>query len=539
MTKSKWFVPGDVDGFFGLLLDNLIQLLVLVGLCIGVIGFPPEFVFGTVLPGATISLLFGNLFYSYQAYKLGQKEGREDVTALPYGINTVSLFAFIFFVMLPVYIKSGDYKLAWKVGLVASFLSGLIEFFGSFVAEIIRKNTPRAALLSALAGIAITFISMDFIIKTYHNPFVAFLPLGIILLQYFGKVRYPFNLPAGLLCVIVGSGIAWISDLWAPKPMMSAGAVSASVSGIGLYLPSITVGELFSVLTEDSIREYASIILPMGIMNVLGSLQNIESAEAAGDKFHTRDSLLVNGAGTILGSFLGSPFPTTIYIGHPAWKAMGARIGYSILNGAFMTIVGLFGLMSLVSALVPIEAGMSILLWIGIIIAAQAFETTPKHHSPAIIFGLFPALAGWGVLLVQSVFQFANGKLTEIMTRENLTGYSLQMSDVPPDLAFLPYTLSGLLALSQGFLLTSMVWGSICVYILDRDFRKSAYWSFLASLLSALGLIHGYTLSGNAILNNYSFPSAPQFVLSYFLLGCFFYLASFLPTSKERERTKA
>jgi adenine/guanine/hypoxanthine permease len=539
MTKSNWFVPGDVDGFFGLLLDNLIQLLVLVGLCIGVIGFPPEFVFGTVLPGATISLLFGNLFYSYQAYKLGQKEGRDDVTALPYGINTVSLFAFIFFVMLPVYIKSGDYKLAWKVGLVASFLSGIIEFFGSFVAETIRKNTPRAALLSALAGIAITFISMDFIIKTYHNPFVAFLPLGIILLQYFGKVRYPFNLPAGLLCVIVGSGIAWISDLWAPKPMMSAGAVSDSVAGIGLYLPSITIGELFSVLTEDSIREYASIILPMGIMNVLGSLQNIESAEAAGDKFHTRDSLLVNGAGTILGSFLGSPFPTTIYIGHPAWKAMGARMGYSILNGAFMTFVGLFGLMSLVSALVPIEAGMSILLWIGIIIAAQAFETTPKHHSPAIIFGLFPALAGWGVLLVQSVFQFANGKLTEIMTKENLTGYSLQMSDVPPDLAFLPYTLSGLLALSQGFLLTSMVWGSICVYILDKDFKKSAYWSFLASLLSALGLIHGYTLSGNAILNNYSFPSAPQFVLSYLLLGCFFYLASFLPTSKESDRTKA
>jgi AGZA family xanthine/uracil permease-like MFS transporter len=53
MKKTKWFVPGDIDGFFGLLLDNLIQLLVLVGLCIGVIGFPPEFVFGTVLPGAS------------------------------------------------------------------------------------------------------------------------------------------------------------------------------------------------------------------------------------------------------------------------------------------------------------------------------------------------------------------------------------------------------------------------------------------------------------------------------------------------------
>ena len=161
MTKSNWFVRGDIDGFFGLLLDNLIQLLVLIGLCIGVCGFPPLFVFGTVLPGATISLLFGNLFYAFQARKLALKENRDDVTALPYGINTVSLFAFIFFVILPVYIKTGDYKFAWKVGLVACFLSGLIEFFGSFVAEWVRKITPRAALLSALAGIAITFISLS------------------------------------------------------------------------------------------------------------------------------------------------------------------------------------------------------------------------------------------------------------------------------------------------------------------------------------------------------------------------------------------
>ena len=528
MTKAKWLVPGDIDGFFGLLLDNLIQLLVLIGLCIGVCGFPPAFVFGTVLPGATFSLLFGNIFYSYQAMKLAKKENRDDVTALPYGINTVSLFAFIFFVMLPVYIKTQDYKMAWKVGLVACFLSGLIEFFGSFIAELIRKITPRAALLSALAGIAITFISMDFIIRTYQNPFIAFLPLGVILLQYFGKLRYPLNIPGGLLCVIVGSAIAWISDIWSPKPMMSTRAVGESIANLGFYLPGLAVSDIFSVLSDESIKEYASIIIPMGIMNVLGSLQNIESAEAAGDTFNTRDSLLANGAGTILGSFLGSPFPTTIYIGHPAWKAMGARAGYSILNGAFMTLVGTLGLMSLVSAIVPIEAGMSILLWIGIIIGAQAFETSPSRHSPAIIFGLFPALAGWGVLLVQSTFNFANGKLAEVMQKENLSGYSISMSDVPGDLAFLPYTLTGLLALSQGFLLSSMIWGAICVYIIDRDFKKASYWCIAASILSFFGLIHGYKLAGNAILNNYSFPSAPNFIISYLLLGAFFYIASFL-----------
>lgn len=535
MTNNRWIVSGDIDGFFGLLLDNLIQLLVLIGLCIGVCGFPPAFVFGTVLPGATVSLLFGNLFYAYQAKKLAEKTNRDDVTALPYGINTVSLFAFVFFVMFPVYLKTNDYRVAWKIGLLACFLSGLIEFFGSFVADWIRKITPRAALLSALAGIAITFISMDFIIRTYQNPFVSFIPLAVILLQYFGKLRYPFNIPAGLLCVITGSGIAWTSGLWADKPMMSSKALEESVSLLGFYLPQLTFSEIFSVLDGESLKEYASIIIPMGVFNVLGSLQNIESAEAAGDSFQTRESLLANGAGTILGSFLGSPFPTTIYIGHPAWKAMGARHGYSTLNGIFMTIVGLFGLMSLVSALVPIEAGMSILLWIGIIIGAQAFETTPTRHAPAVIFGLFPALAGWGVLLVQSVFNFANGKLAEILQKENISGYSISMADVPADLAFLPYTLSGLLALSQGFLLTSMIWAAICVYIIDRDFKKASYWSLAAAVLSFLGLIHGYSLAGNAILNQFSLPSAPQFVKSYILLGLFFYIFSMSKTRAIQE----
>ncbi|HMZ61003.1 MAG TPA: NCS2 family permease, partial [Leptospiraceae bacterium] len=176
MSKVKWFVPGDIDGLFGLMLDNLIQLLVLVGLCIGVCGFPAEFVFKVILPGVACSLVVGNVFYSWQAAKLAEKEGRSDVTALPYGINTVSMFAFIFFVMMPVYMNTKDYKLAWKVGLLACFLSGLIEVAGSFIAEFIRKHTPRAAMLSALCGIAITFISMDFFIKTFQRPILAFLP---------------------------------------------------------------------------------------------------------------------------------------------------------------------------------------------------------------------------------------------------------------------------------------------------------------------------------------------------------------------------
>jgi AGZA family xanthine/uracil permease-like MFS transporter len=96
------FTAGDVDGFFGLAIDNLIQFLLILGLCTGVLGFPLELVLRTVLPGAALSIIVGNLFYAWQSQRLSAATGRQDVTALPYGINTVSLFAYVFLVMLPV-----------------------------------------------------------------------------------------------------------------------------------------------------------------------------------------------------------------------------------------------------------------------------------------------------------------------------------------------------------------------------------------------------------------------------------------------------
>src|SRR5690606_8875587 len=123
--------------------------------------------------------------------------------------------------------------------------------------------------------------------------------------------------------------------------------------------------------------------------NVLGSLQNIESAEAAGDRFDTRSSLAVNGVGTIAAALFGSCFPTTIYIGHPGWKGLGARAGYSTLNGIAISAICLTGTVTAISRAVPIEAGVAIVLWIGIIITAQAFQATVRDHAPAVAIGLF------------------------------------------------------------------------------------------------------------------------------------------------------
>src|SRR5688572_10887320 len=121
-TKIPWFVRGDIDGFFGLFIDNLLQLMVISVLGRAVCGFPPELINERILPGAALSILIGNLFYGWQAHRLSQQTGRDDVTALPFGINTPSVFAYIFLIMGPVYQQTGDPILAWKAGLLACFL---------------------------------------------------------------------------------------------------------------------------------------------------------------------------------------------------------------------------------------------------------------------------------------------------------------------------------------------------------------------------------------------------------------------------------
>src|SRR3954451_22117506 len=77
-SGMRWISRGDIDGFFGLALDNLVQLLLIDTLCRFVLGFPVDLVYGRVLPGAAVSILIGNIFYSWQAKKLAERTGRTD-----------------------------------------------------------------------------------------------------------------------------------------------------------------------------------------------------------------------------------------------------------------------------------------------------------------------------------------------------------------------------------------------------------------------------------------------------------------------------
>jgi hypothetical protein len=99
---------------------------------------------------------------------------------------------------------------------------------------------------------------------------------------------------------------------------------------------------------------------------------------------------------------MGNPFINAVYIGHPGWKAMGGRIGYSAATGVMVIVLSWLGVIAVMSSLIPLVAISPILLYIGMLIGAQAFQETPKHHAPAIVLALIPNIAAWGKLLIDS-----------------------------------------------------------------------------------------------------------------------------------------
>jgi len=495
MTGLLRITKGDLDGFFGLFVDNLLQLLLIVTLCPLLCGISLAEVTSKILPGAALSIVAGNFYFAWQAWKIAQREGRNDVTAMPYGINTVSLFAYIVFIMAPIYRQTNDAGLAWKAGLFACFLSGVMELAGAFIGDALRRHAPRAALLSSLAGIAITFIAMGFVFQIFASPALGLLPMLLILLCYAGRIRLPLDLPAGFVAVVLGTVLAHV--------LRAAGLAPAAApmppSTLGFHPPLWAGGDLFGFLFSETGWSYLAVIVPMGLFNIIGSLQCLESAEAAGDRFPTRPSLLANGIGSIVAACFGSPFATTLYIGHPGWKAMGARWSYSWLNGTVICLLALAGAVGQVLTVVPLEVTLGILLWIGVVITAQAFQASPPLHAVAVAAGLIPAMAAW--LLVQ------------VETTLRVAGVTLEAT---ADKFAPALHLHGVIALSQGFLLTSILYAGITAFVIDGKFRAASAWLLVASLLSALGLMHSYRLTANGVENHFAwFTAAPEFSIGY------------------------
>jgi AGZA family xanthine/uracil permease-like MFS transporter len=486
------WVAGDLNGFFGLFTNVLLNVIVLTGLCLGVVQLPADTVFGRILPALGIALPLGNLFYAYLAWQLARAEGRTDVTAMPYGPSVPHMFIVVFLIMLPVYIKTKDPMLAWHAGLAWCFIIGVIVLLGAFVGPAIRAVTPRAAMLGTLAGISVAFISMRPAFQMWETPWIGLVCFAIVLIAWTANVRMPGGLPGGLVAVIIGSAIGWAASLLGWSDYMKPAAVSESLSLFGLHLP------LFSTDVFTGLGQVAPLLataIPLGIYNFTEAMNNVESASAAGDNYNLRKILLADGLGAVVGSMLGSPVPPAVYIGHPGWKSVGGRIGYSLATGIAIALVCFLGLTALLLALVPLVAILPILLYIGLVIGAQAFQASPKEHAPAVVLAIIPNVAAWGHLQVDSALNAA-GTAAATLGFDKLAGSGI--------------VYHGMQLLGGGAVLAGLVLGAIAAFIIDRQLKTAALWAFAGAVLSFFGFIHGETLG---------WAQQPLVALGYALFG--------------------
>jgi adenine/guanine/hypoxanthine permease len=504
--RPPLWTSGDWNAFFGFGTNILVNMLVLTGLLRFVVKMPDAIVFGRILPALGLMLCLSTFYYAYLAYRLARKTGRSDVCALPSGISVPHMFIVTFVIMLPIALKTNDPIKGWEAGLTWVFFQSFILMAGGFIAPFIRRITPRAALLGTLAGVSITFISMRPALEMYMTPVIGLTCFAVIMVSWFGGFRYPKGIPAGLVAIAVGMIIAWGSNLFGLNyGGLSLKGIGDAFTNFGFSVPLPAVNHIFSGF------QYLGVILvtaiPFGIYDLVEAMDNVESAEAAGDSYPTTRVLTADGVVSLIGCLMGNPFINAVYIGHPGWKAMGGRIGYSAATGIMVIVLAWFGVISLLLAVVPVVAISPILLYIGMLIGSQAFEASPNTHAPAIVLSLAPHLAGWCKTLM-------DGALAAAGTTAAAIGFA--------KLGGVGVLYQGLQVLGGGSILTGLVLGAIGAFVIDKRFVEASAFAFAGAVLTFFGFMHGESV-GIAV--------TPTVAVAYLIVAVFLFGLSRSPAS--------
>ncbi len=468
----KLFSRSDFSAFWALFIDNLINLMVLAGVCQFVFGMPAEIVFGRIVPGAAVAILAGIAVYTWLAKRTAERTGR-DVTALPYGISTPVMFVYLFGVIGPIYWSTNDPLLAWQVGIGAGFMGGIVAAFGALIGPFLKRVTPRAGMLGTLCGIALVFIGTVPLATIFEDPYIGFASLIIILWGLVGRFRLPFNMPAGLLALIVGTVVALIS-----------GKASVSVEGVALYLPLPYVGDLVAGIQHLFANpELFLVLVPVQIYNFIETMNNVESAEAAGDHYPVGLCQVTDGVGTMIGAVFGSPFPTTAYIGHPAYRRMGAHAGYLIAVGVVIPGAAFLGLLAFLNNLIPVAAAAPVLVFVALSLITNTAHSVKTEHMAAVTIAMMPHVSAF--LMVKW------GSMMNALAATGVDGLP-RLGDPALTAALLQQGahFNGHLALSQGAIITGLVWGAIVASVIDGRFRNAGGFALAGAGMSAVGIVH-------------------------------------------------
>jgi AGZA family xanthine/uracil permease-like MFS transporter len=390
--------------------------------------------------------------------------------------------------------------LAWKIGMAATIAIGVAKLGLAFAGDWARRVVPRAALLGSIGGISILLIAFLPALKILRDPLIGLVSLVVLLLALFGRVRMPFGLPGAFVAVLAGTLIFW-GRAW--LGLGPSGAIALGPLRLSLPWPTL---EWLGAWSET--LPYLSIALPFALVTIIGGIDNTESAAAAGDEYRARDILLTEAAATALAGCCGGVVQNTPYIGHPAYKAMGARAGYTLATGLAIGAGAATGLLSLLVGVLPEAAIAPILVFIGLEITAQGFLATPPRHGAAVALTFVPVAAA--VVLIQTGSLFAAlGAAPAALSGEAALGYQ------------------ALVMLGNGFILTAVLWGWALVAIIDHQLVLAGLLFAVASGAALCGVIHSPLVSG-ALFWPWAPPSAVpgQLAGAYGILAAICWLAS-------------
>src|SRR6266545_4773672 len=492
-TRYRWAAAGDVNAFFGLMLDNVMNLVILAGILIFVFGFPEDLVYRRMFPGTALGVMFGDLVYTWMAFRLAKREGRSDVTAMPLGLDAPSTIGMAFTVLGPAYLaakaRMPEHEAAlsaWHVGMACMILIGLFKVGMSFVGGAIQRTMPGAGLLGSLAGIGIALMGVLQLGDILLEPVVGMISLTIIFYALIARVRLPFNAPGMLASVVVGAAVYYLMRALGvlqhplPPPILSF--------PIGFPRPTLGFIEGMPV----ALTQYIPMAIPFAILTVVGGINVTESARLAGDDYRTRDVLLTEAIATLIAGVCGGVSQSTPYIGHPAYKAMGGRAAYTLACALFVGLGGMLGYIPLMAKILPLACLAPILIFVAYDIVAQSFHAMPPSHAAAVCFAIFPSVAQ----LLRITLDKANS--TGLFLRSALEpAVVAEQAKIPLGFAD---NFGVFVMLANGFILTAMLWGALLAFLIDHRFAASATTLAICSALSFFGVIHSVLPTGGIYL---------------------------------------
>ncbi|AKC86104.1 hypothetical protein [Pseudoxanthomonas suwonensis] len=473
----RWFVAGDLNGFFGLVVDNLSILGFIALALIGIFGFPAEVVYTRMFPGTALGVLVGNLAYTAMARRLAARSGRDDVTAMPLGLDAPTSIGMALLVLGPGFLAFRQQGLdeqaaalaTWQLGMASLVVMGTLKLALSFCGDAITRVVPRAALLGSIGGAALTLLGFLPLIETLRSPVAGLVTLGLLLYVLVARGRLPVRVPGVLLALLVGTALYYALGL-AGWGMPGFALPQAVTLAIALPLP----GTGFIAGLPATVP-YLPLLLPFGLLMVVGGINVAESARAAGDDYRTRDVLLVEAVSTLVAGVCGGVAQTTPYIGQPAYKHMGARHGYTLLAGLFIGLGGVFGYLAGLVQWLPVAVLAPIIVYVGLDITVQAFHATERRHAPAVALAFLPSVA---YLLAIKL-----GNPAWIAPERHATLYAAVDGHGLPELATI-------VTLGNGFIITAMLWSTALVAMIDGRVRRAAGVLLLAGALTLFGFVH-------------------------------------------------